>query len=476
MVVEYGVNDGSGLVDTSAQRNVPESLRLPNDSSHSAFLLLEAMCEFVMSFLLALPSSPAVIYMAGGLHASQDVTGPYAEAAARFGVPVATVRDVASYPDSPRFVQLEGIKRHTYHVWPNRSSSAESQPNTSSVALHPPPIWPSNEPVEIDAPPLLAGNFKVRAHAHSLNWGTSRHPSTVAHLLTADTLFFATKLISTGADLTNADLHTKCPTEEFRNSKSVFKPAEEVKSSRWADQVKRYYDPRADCPDGPLSYHDAETIYAAPWRPGQLAVNSTNNMNYNPASSLSHWRLVEDRIGKFGWVIEKPSGNPMFDVITFPVKFHVPGGRITVEYLSTYENAGKVSLSFDVTESEHIRIDHESAPAQHTGATLDNVIKANNRAARPEHEGPGTLAPGQSIVLDSLVPNAHNALPKRKRLYPTGIFVNETSTTNTTVVSGTLFVRLLPLDEEIDHGTKAISAVDKKRGLGRFKISSVSSC
>jgi len=474
-VVEYSVNDGSGLGDTSVQRNVPESLRLPSDSSHSAFLLLEAMSEFVMSFLLALPSSPAVVYMAGGLHSSQDITGPYAEAAARFGVPVATVRDVASYPDSPRFVQLEGINRHTYHVWPNRSSTARSQPNTASVALHPPPKWPSNEPVEVESPLLLSDDFKVRTHKHSINWGTSRHPSTVAHLLTADTLFFATKLIAAGAGFTAADSRTKCPAEGNKD-KLLGRPDDGERPPRWADQVKRYYDPRADCPDGPLTYHDAETIYVSPWRPDQLALNSTNAVGFDPASNGSHWHLVEDRIGKFGWVIEKPSGNTVLDTITFPIKYHVPGGRIAVEYLSTYENAGKVSLSFEVSESEHIEVDLDSAPAQHTGATLGDVIKPNGRATRPEHEGPGAVAPGQSVVLDSLVPNAHNALPKRKRLYPTGISVKGAPKSNATVISGTLVVRLLPLDEEINRSDSAIASMDNKRGRGRFKISSVSSC
>lgn len=83
MVIEYGVNDGwpdAGSIEKMGF----------NGSWSGATQRLEAVSEFLVRFLLDLPSQPAVIWLETGAgNALFNPTVAHLEAAERFGVPFA---------------------------------------------------------------------------------------------------------------------------------------------------------------------------------------------------------------------------------------------------------------------------------------------------------------------------------------------------------------------------------------------------
>jgi len=427
-------------------------LQLDPKSRRDDDTFLSAVSEFILSFILNLPTSPAVINFISGMHATREVTGPYAVAAARFGVPVASVRAVLSYPDSPRF-QLQ-LPEPRYEVW-----SAENA---------------NEEPIQLVAPITIKDGsmLRPRPHTFTANWGPNLHPSTKVHVLMAETLFYFTRVLVSGADAMVADPSRPCddstPTaSKYPAPSAALGPRDGSGSygfSPWAAKVQRFFDPTADCPDGMLKFYDAKE---------QIAGNSWNGVQASERNA-SNWRLKEDRFDKFGWIIDAGTGDDR-DVIEFPVLFHVPGGRLTVEYLTTYENAGRVEVS--------LHVDWERSPG---------VVEAILATASPVHDGSGTvhgsvnlsldgdealgpllLGPrgNKVVVLDAFVPSVHHSTNTVVRLYPTGLKTKDMTTKASAVVTAMLRVRRLPIASEGGAAT-----ADKRRARGRFKIASVGSC
>jgi len=419
VVLDYSVNDAStSIIDF---RGVPKDLWLNKESKRDQHIFLEAISEYVLDYLLKLPTSPAVTIYVTGMY-GLDVSASYSEAAAKYNVPVVSMHDVSSFPDSPRFYSPS-----QYFVWP--------EDGEAELEL-------------VDAPELFSDLGKPRSHNFSVTWGVDRHPITSVHVLMGEVLYFATRMLSVAVD---AQQPLACASS---------KPAAKLTppdGTTWAAKARRFYDPHVVCPDGVLVFHGAKDDFEAK----KLGLPLLGEKTQVDDGVSSDWKLAEDRPDKFGWVIEKASRNATLNTIMFPVKFHYPGGQISFAYLMTYENAGKVEISLKLDS------DQMTATVPPLAYTFQKPTKHTLKMADPD--GPARLTPGgiKNVTLDSFLPGTKISRYNTRRLYPVGL--SPTKPVKLPIlVEATLLVRLLPLSAD--------EAAEKRRGNGRFKIVGVGSC
>jgi hypothetical protein len=90
---------------------------------------VEVISEYLIRAVLRLPAKPALIYhVLGMLFGPYDASLSYAEAAARWGVPVVSTKAFLSFPDSPRWTKFDpndGFSVH-YEVFQDRRLTRSS--------------------------------------------------------------------------------------------------------------------------------------------------------------------------------------------------------------------------------------------------------------------------------------------------------------------------------------------------------------
>ena len=154
-----------------------------------------------------------------------------------------------------------------------------------------------------------------------------------------------------------------------------------------------------------------------------------------------NWALVQDRPGKYGWVIKSSGGDEEGDTIRFNIELS-EHPMVLMEYMHTYENIGIVSVSI---EQEELR--------QQGGAVAVELV---GKAGVVERGG-FDLTRNGSLVIDAYEPEMRHSMSTDFEIIPVGFAKGP----------AVLRVRLLRLraDELAMRG-----------GRNRFKIVSVSSC
>ena len=189
------------------------------------------------------------------------------------------------------------------------------------------------------------------------------------------------------------------------------------------------------CPGGPRAHY--------------LATN--HSLVGVAAQTGSGWRLLEDRDGRFGWILDVPSGDARHDTVSFPIVFGGGIKRLTVSYLETYLNAGRVEVSVD-------------QPAELQKAWRKNVRydrdAAASGAARPGESSRNLIPGGTPLVIDAFAANTSRFAAHS--MYRIEIFLADGFAPGPANVS----FRLLP-----EHPNELA-----RRGGNRFKLSSLSSC
>ena len=177
------------------------------------------------------------------------------------------------------------------------------------------------------------------------------------------------------------------------------------------------------CPEGFLTLHDAQQQRRAPTPP--------------PAAPPSSWRLFEDRPGKPGWIANATGGRPE-DELLLPLEL---GSRalLVVGFLTTYENAGRVTLRVD--------------PAAGGGCTPHGLGRKAYKHERLIECGKQQNA---LAVLDALDPSIHHS----------PVVVHSFTMAGFPAGEATLRVALAP-QTPAEHG---------RRGANRFKLTLVASC
>ena len=430
VVVEYGVNDGYSLdKGTLARLGVERTM----DGILSA---REATSEYVMKYLLTLPGKPAVLYMATGSTESHlDSLMAYYDAARRFKVPLVSFKHAASYPDDPRWRSFGNPQPGPDGVHGTNSKFGFFE-DCSNVTRQPKEVLVRDIifPGVCEGKHLYLGTpwanpFAERPHAYLNCYGSGAHPYKAAHATMAQVLYYFIQMEVTAAKIT-------IPMCE----KAGLFPSHALPSEN-AKRLSLLLNPLRSCPQGFLAHFNSKDCMihpetAPPNVPGTFSDSSTK------------WRLIEDRLDKYGWVIEGlDSMSPALNTITFNLTFW--GGsppHIVIEYMHSYEKAGKVSI-------EIVQLPKDTIGPPESEQQTQVLLPGE---ATPHSSGE-LIGPGNTVVVDSFVPSIKNALVTEIDLSPIGYEAGEAM----------LRVTLLDLSAE---------ELQRRGGLNKFKLTSVQAC
>jgi len=360
IVVDYAVNDGHFLDKRLLQRL---GLKQTEDD---ALKRIEAITEFILKFILALPSQPAVVYLETASPEQHfDASVAHLEGAQRYGVPVASFRDVLSFPDDPHWVTFSADNKKSKFGFYRVSGIVQDGR-----------LGPENRDrphLSLKEGPRLTVRGKwERSHNFLHCWGDTPHPLWGIHALIAEVLVFFVTVEAAAA----AIMISEC--------EKVGKVFKHAMPSSEANTLEVFLDPNRICPMGSLSHYNSENLFRS-----NLALPNLG------ANERSGWTLVSDRPGKFGWVLDKPIGSAAHDTITFEVNIS-SSPHITVEYMHSYEGQGKVLMSV-------------------TGPTTNHTTRRSSKVAEE------ILLPGETIEVDGHQPDIRYALYTEREISPFGV-------------------------------------------------------
>jgi len=412
VVVEYGVNDA--FVNPKELKREGIS---PNENAANA--RLEAISEYFVNFVQALPRRPALVYHAG--RSPEGVMDPmpaYLEAGARLGIPVSSYLHVMAWPDDPHYSARSAINRKESDFGYASISDQVSLGGSCSQRTG----FCSNYVVENN--PLLTAN-RTRLNNFFNCWGFQTHPHKPAHALIAQVLhhFIHVQVAAARSVLTACSSNTSDALNFQRQLPSPFALA-----------MNSVLNPHRLCPKGPLTEVVSAVLYKVDNNDAIYAMGPNAN---------TKWKLVEDRNDKFGFVIEAASGNHTFDTLSFDINISSTAA-LSIEYMHTYENAGRIDLKLEQKSNQKngSKVDSHSSH----GAVMDSKRIRFGQS----------LHPGGSVVIDSYEPAIRNSMYTTTVFSPVGYQPGE----------AILHVRLL--EQSTDEKAS--------RGGGRFKLVGIRSC
>jgi hypothetical protein len=183
-----------------------------------------------------------------------------------------------------------------------------------------------------------------------------------------------------------------------------------------AAEKYRWLDPNESCPRGFISEYDSAKAFL--------------ELSSNAARDTQGWQLVQDRPGKYGWIIDGWTGLKDRDTLRFDIQISTHGS-ISFGYMHTYENAGFVHLFLD-----------QSAPTK---------SKACVGGRAP------TFQPGVPIKVDAYEPDDHHSQINEIIMFPGDRYF-----------SGAAVLRI-----ELQSLSPSETVA---RGRNRFKVSGLKSC
>jgi len=273
--------------------------------------------------------------------------------------------------------------------------------------------WSTNVALDQLSHPPVCGIDNSQSHHYAKCWGLTQHPLQPIHNLIAETAYYFLAVEVAAATV-------MMPTCKERGA--TFKRA---LPSASAMRLRSILDPHSSCPKGPLAQYSSAAIFASGAAVGP--------------NTLSHWAVLQDRPGKFGWILEGASGDYISDTISFNLTLSAENPHVTVGYMHSYEGMGAARFTLTQGPSQ------EELPAVYSPQDFED-----------SHFGFEAIGPTASPVVDSFVPEIHNALYTEVSFQPSGLSAGP----------AVLHATLLRLsDNEL-----------AKRGGDKFKITSVQSC
>lgn len=328
---------------------------------------------------------------------------PHYDAAKRFGVPMSSVRHAASYPDNPCWISFNSPPDTLYEKralnpftglpsklvrWSNNGYyydyGVDQVPHLEFNGA-----W-TRSPVK-EGPLLFRLNSaskesdKARTHNFIKCWGKSTHPGYPVHGLIAEVVFYSIHLMAESTRLTVPH----CQEGKSSDSSLVKSNNDWKQASKFAQAQSPKLNHMAFCGSyGPLSEYNSEELYLK--HINSEGAKEAIDLNMFGDNAHSDWKLIQDRPHKYGFIIEKSPSDPSDDkrsILRFNIKINLKP-RISIEYLHSYENAGKVQVSIEPSSRKSNR------------SSKSNVVI----------EDPSKLVPGTSIIIDSYNPSSHYAL------------------------------------------------------------------
>lgn len=357
VLVDYGVNDG--YLKDDLQGTYMSSLgRKRNIKDWQS--ILEARSEYLFEHLLLLPSNPAVVNVEiGAPDGGWNPTLAHLEAAERLGIPFVGYREALSYPNDPRFQAFGRYNprasyfRHDCYpggLYQNRSAEVQDAAGPHDLI----PTWPVNGvfPATVDPKSCSQKSGDVY-HPYFARWGLTSHCSKGIHASIAQVVYYFLQVSS--AAYAHFLLNSVAGYNESPSADAIL--------------LRQKLDPLASCLDGVLSLFDSRALF------GLL----------DRTELLGDWALVEDRPGKFGWIIQQENYNLSRATIVFKIKMS-SRPYISIEYMHTYDkNAGSVQ----------VYLLQDGLPA----------FKANSEGITSPNVGNKHLSPGSSCLIDAYKPH-----------------------------------------------------------------------
>lgn len=317
ILVDYGVNDGylkndlqgTNFASLGGKRNIKDWQAV-----------LEARSEYLFEHLLSLPSAPAVINIEiGTSDGDWNPTRAHLEAAERLGIPFIGFREALSYPEDPRFQAFGTYNpralffRHNCFpkgLFRNETAQVLDAGTLQEVI----PTWPVNErPLSNSDTGSCREKPGEIYHPYFARWGFSSHTSKGVHASIAQVVYYNLQVAS-------AAFAYHLPRSTSLSNEAPSGPAV---------SLRQKLDPWAYCPNGPLSLFDSRLLFGLS----------------DLTESLGDWALIEDRPGKFGWVIHQENYDESRATIVFNVSLS-SHPHISIEYMHTYDkNAGSVQVT-----------------------------------------------------------------------------------------------------------------------------------
>jgi hypothetical protein len=371
VLVDYSVNDGQRF-NTALNR-----LHLQNNENNYQGRL-SSLVEYFVRFVLKRPNKPALVYVESG--ASQDFEDSFKghyDTLKRYGIPMVSPRHVFSYPDNPCFLfffQRPDNLRSVSGYYP-----AEGNFSTKPVIVSSKSHLPLREGM-----PKYNSKGELRSHKFLSCWGYGTHPFHSAHTVIAQSILYFFQVVPKGSlimTLNAKEQHTTCDENVKTN----------VKMSTYAEVFEPILNPIAACPKGPLTSYDSGSMY--------LSSISLDTMGPNQNTA---WELVEDRQNKYGFIISDYSNHSVVkNILKFKLRISaIPS--IAIEYMYTYENAGKVELILEQNEVG--------------GAT---VSSSNTAVDKSNPNDAITITTSSSLTLDTFEKGSH-ALTTVFKMTPVG--------------------------------------------------------
>jgi len=378
----------------------------------------EAVSEYFLRLLLALPSKPAVVMLETGSGDGMFNTAPaHLQAAERYGVPFVSFRKALSYPDNPNWQFFFSKKGYFLDTDKPQVETLQGHEVLNGQYLFP-PVKEGPEPTEGDS------------HHFLRCWGGHiSHPYHTVHRLVAETLFYFTTVSAKAAS-------TMKPFCE--KNQETFKHA--LPSSS-AIRLRPFLDPYKACPEGALVHYSSKIIA------GQ---NDKAVSLLGPDNEASAWRLIEDRPGKWGWILNTATGDPTRDTLNFNLTLGA-APLISIEYMHSYEGVGKVLLTLKQQGGSLL------------GAQLAKPLGTASSTVSPGAQGIGPLE--SPVIVDAFQPAVRYALYTEFEMSPIGFVPGP----------ATLQIKLLELTDA-EREERRNGKEDFVREGGKFKLISVRSC
>jgi hypothetical protein len=357
VLVDYGVNDGY-LKDDLQGTDMSSLGRTRNIKDWQS--ILEARSEYLFEHLLSLPSKPAVINVeTGAPDGAWNPTLAHLEAAERLGIPFIGYREALSYPRDPRFQAFGKYNPRAFYfrhdcypggLYQNISAHALDAANPHTLI----PTWPVNEHLLATLDPQSCSQKTGDIyHPYFARWGLTSHCSKGVHASIAQVVYY----------------YLQVSNAAYAHSLTFSGAGYSESPSADALLFRQKLDPFVSCLNGVLSLFDSRALFGLPDR----------------TELLGDWALVEDRPGKFGWVIQQDIHDSSRATIVFNVKLS-SRPHISIEYMHTYDkNAGSVQV--------YLLQDGLPAFEPNAGRAPSSPIENNH------------MFPGSSCIVDAYKPH-----------------------------------------------------------------------
>jgi len=480
VLVDYTVNDGMTMRVSLDKINL-------ESTENNVLGRVEALTEYFINYIMKVKNKPALLYIENGSPQGHiDSLQAHYDAAKRHGIPMASMKHTASYPDDPSWVYFnsapdyinpkgfrsingyfhQDLNRNNEHLKDIKDKDKKDKGKDKIIELK--PVLTLNGTMSriplIEGEPCL-NSMGRREHKYISCWTMQHHPKHSAHYLIAQVVYYYLTVTSTRV---NQQLLQICEEEKEKdNNKIVLKNKMlQYNPSEYATYFNKILNHFSICPYGVSMIYDSEIFYL---RNRTIAGAMGNNKD-------SDWALIQDSPNKYGFIIEKSTGNKHKNTIYFNLKLSEQSvyTQITIEYMHTYENAGKVKITLlqqnkqdkdkedkeDKKKNKKHKSSKDSEKKKTTIEIKDQLKQEEEEVEEKEDSipyGSITLSPNDYLILDSYDSTTHNALYNEYKFYTKGYQLGQPAV---------LSVELLSLTSK---------EMMERKG-NRFKLVAVSSC